>query len=128
MNQNGTSQRALAEISKSVGGSRRGSAIEENEHIAAMRGWWQEALRIPTFTMSPNRDGEEAEARRAMLRARKLAQADEGRAAMADYVRGQQATIDRTAKLKAQRLVQQALPTEPPKKKKVGAKKAVKRA
>ena len=80
--------------------------------------------------MIPNRDGEEAEARRAILRARKTARADEGRVAMADYVRDQQATIDRTAKLRAQRLVQQALPTEPLKKskapKKVSAKKAVK--
>jgi hypothetical protein len=52
------------------------------------------------------RDSDEAKARRAALLARKTSQADEGRAAMVDYQRGQQATIDRTSKLRALRLAQ----------------------
>jgi hypothetical protein len=60
--------------------------------------------------MTPFRDDDEAKARKATLLARKIAQADEGRTAMADYERQQLATLDRTAKLKALRLAQEAQP------------------
>ena len=65
--------------------------------------------------MTSLRDSEEAKARRASLLARKIAQADEGRLAMADYQQKQQATLDRTAKLKSLRLAQEAaIVPEPP--------------
>ena len=73
--------------------------------------------------MTPFKDSDEAKARRATLLARKMTQADEGRTAMADYERQQQATIDRTAKLKALRLAKEAVPVEAkPKKPKRKAK------
>lgn len=53
---------------------------------------------------------DEAKARKATLLARKIAQADEGRTAMADYERQQAATLDRTAKLKALRLAREVTP------------------
>jgi hypothetical protein len=53
---------------------------------------------------------DEAKARRATLLERKITQADEGRLAMADYVREQAATLDRTAKLKALRLAKDSDP------------------
>jgi hypothetical protein len=62
--------------------------------------------------MTPFRDSDEAKARRATLLARRISQADEGRTAMADYQRDQQATIDRTAKLRALRLAQRSEPVE----------------
>jgi hypothetical protein len=60
--------------------------------------------------MTPFKADDEAKARKATLLARKIAQADEGRTAMADYERQQAATLDRTAKLKALRLAQEAQP------------------
>ena len=60
--------------------------------------------------MTPFKADDEAKARRATLLARKIAQADEGRTAMADYERQQAATLDRTAKLKALRLAQEGQP------------------
>jgi len=62
-------------------------------------------------------DSDEAKARRASLLARKITQVEEGRVAMADYRRDQQATVARIAKLKALRLAQQPEPAEvkPPK-------------
>ena len=66
--------------------------------------------------MTSLRDGEEAKVRRASLQARRIAQADEGRLAMADYKQKQQATLDRTVKLKSLRLAQEAvIVPEPPK-------------
>ena len=67
--------------------------------------------------MSQVDDSEDAKkARRASLLARKIAQADDGRLAMADYEKKQQATLDRTAKLKSLRLAQDAvIVPEPPK-------------
>jgi hypothetical protein len=62
--------------------------------------------------MTPQRDSDEARERRAALLDRKILQAAEGRAAMADYDRSNQATLDLTAKLKAERLVRQAMPVE----------------
>jgi hypothetical protein len=60
--------------------------------------------------MIPPKDEEEARARKAALLARKISQADEGRVAMAEYHRSHQATLDLTAKLKAQRLARDANP------------------
>jgi hypothetical protein len=60
--------------------------------------------------MIPFRDSDEAKARRATLLARRISQADEARAAMADYQRIQQATIERTSKLRLLRLAQQPKP------------------
>lgn len=60
--------------------------------------------------MIPFRDSDEAKVRRATLLARRISQADEARAAMADYQRIQQATIERTSKLRLLRLAQQAMP------------------
>jgi hypothetical protein len=57
-------------------------------------------------------DSDEAKARRATLLARKMQQAEEGRAAMADYQRDQQAAVSRIATLKALRLAQQPEPVE----------------
>jgi hypothetical protein len=57
-------------------------------------------------------DSDEAKARRATLLARKITQVEEGRVAMADYLRGQQATVARIATLKALRLAQRAEPVE----------------
>ena len=62
--------------------------------------------------MTPFSDSDEAKARRATLLARKMTQADEGRTAMDDYHRSHQATLERTAKLRALRLAQEALPVE----------------
>jgi len=62
--------------------------------------------------MTPKRDSDEARERRAALLERKILQATEGRAAMADYHRSNQATVDLTAKLKSERLVRQAVPVE----------------
>ena len=58
--------------------------------------------------MTSFRTDKESKARRATLQARKIAQADEGRTAMADYQREQAATLARTAKLRAQRLAKEA--------------------
>lgn len=60
--------------------------------------------------MTPKRDSDEARERRAALLERKVLQAAEGRTAMADYHRSNQATVALTAKLKAERLVRQAIP------------------
>ena len=66
--------------------------------------------------MTALRDSEEAKARRATLLARRISQADEGRLAMADYEQKQQATLDRTVKLKSLRLAREAvIVPEPPK-------------
>ena len=63
--------------------------------------------------------------RRASLLARKIAQADEGRLAVADYEQKQQATLDRTAKLKSLRLAHEAvIVPEPPKRSRVRKKKS----
>jgi len=62
---------------------------------------------------TPFSDSDEAKAHRATLLARKITQADEGRAAMDDYHRTHQAMLDRTAKLRALRLAQPAVPVEP---------------
>jgi hypothetical protein len=62
--------------------------------------------------MTPFSDSDEAKARRATLLARRISQADEGRAAMDDYHRSHQATLDRTARLRALRLAQQTVPVE----------------
>jgi hypothetical protein len=67
--------------------------------------------------MTPKRDSDEARERRAALLERKILQTAEGRAAMADYHRSNQATVDLTAKLKSERLVRQAIPVEAPSKK-----------
>ena len=76
--------------------------------------------------MTSLRDSEEAKTRRASLLARKIAQADEARLAMADYEQNQQATLDRTAKLKSLRLAQEAvIVPEPPKPQRVRKKKSV---
>ena len=61
---------------------------------------------------SPKIDDVEARERKAALLKRKISQADEARTAMADYNRENQATLDRTAKLKALRLAQEAVPVE----------------
>ena len=76
--------------------------------------------------MTSLRDSEEAKARRTSLRARKIAQADEGRLAMADYEQKQQATLDRTVKLKSLRLAQEAVIVllDPPKPSRVRKKKS----
>ena len=78
--------------------------------------------------MTPFRTEDEAKARKATLLARKIAQTDEGRTAMADYERQQAATLERTAKLKALRLAQEVKPevlvTPPPKPKAVRKKKS----
>ena len=61
--------------------------------------------------------------------ARKMLQIDEGRTAMDEYHRSHEATLERTAKLRALRLAQEALPVEakPEKAKKPAkAKKAAK--
>jgi len=60
----------------------------------------------------PITDNDETQARRAALLARKIAQAEDGRVAMADYNRDNQATLDRTARLRAQRLAQPPEPVE----------------
>lgn len=62
--------------------------------------------------MTPFSDSDEAKARRATLLARKISQAEEGRAAMDDYHRSHEATLDRTARLRALRLAQQTAPVE----------------
>jgi hypothetical protein len=59
--------------------------------------------------MTHTKDIDEAGERRAALLARKIAQLAEGRAAMADYHRSNQATLDLTAKLRAERLARQAM-------------------
>jgi hypothetical protein len=59
--------------------------------------------------MTPKKDSDEARERRAALLERKITQAAEGRAAMADYHRSNQTTIDLTAKLRAERLVRLAM-------------------
>ena len=71
-------------------------------------------------------DNEEAKARRATLLARKTKQVEEGRVAMADYQRDQQANVARIATLKALRLAQPPEPVEvkPPKVKAVRKKRA----
>ena len=78
--------------------------------------------------MTPFRTEDEAKARKATLLARKIAQTDEGRTAMADYERQQAAVREKTAKLKALRLAQEAEPkpivVEPPKPKAVRKKKS----
>jgi hypothetical protein len=61
--------------------------------------------------MITSNDDAERKQRRADLLARKILQADEARVAMAEYQKEQQATLDRTAKLKAARLAQ---PADPP--------------
>ena len=66
---------------------------------------------IPPMTTSFS-DSDEAKARRATLLARKMTQADEGRTAMDEYHRTHQAVLDRTARLRALRLAQQAVPVE----------------
>jgi len=60
--------------------------------------------------MIRKKDSDEARERRAALLERKILQAAEGRAAMADYQRSSQATVDLTAKLKLERLLRQAVP------------------
>jgi hypothetical protein len=60
--------------------------------------------------MTPKKDSDEARERRAALLERNILQAAEGRAAMADYHRSNQATVDLTAKLKLERLLRQAMP------------------
>lgn len=62
--------------------------------------------------MTPFSNSDEAKARRATLLARKMLQLDEGRTAMDDYHRSHEATLERTAKLRALRLAQQAVPAE----------------
>jgi hypothetical protein len=75
--------------------------------------------------MDYTRDSDETRERRAALLERKIAQVAEGRAAMADYHRSNQATLDLTAKLRAERLARQAMHVEPtPKKPKRKAKAA----
>ena len=71
-------------------------------------------------------DTEEAKARRATLLARKITQVEEGRVAMADYQRDQQAMVARIATLKALRLAQQPEPVDvnPPKAKAARKKKS----
>jgi len=54
--------------------------------------------------MTQTRDDVEAKSRLAASLARKLAQTPDGRAAMADYRQAEQTTIDRSAKLKAERI------------------------
>jgi LPS O-antigen subunit length determinant protein (WzzB/FepE family) len=76
---------------------------------------WNVARPVPNphiLAMTPFSDSDEAKARRATLLARKISQADEGRAAMDDYHRSHQATLDRTARLRALRLAQQTVPVE----------------
>jgi hypothetical protein len=58
---------------------------------------------------------------------RKAAQAADGRMAMAEYERDRQATLDRTARLRAQRLAQPK-PPDPVKAVKKTVKKAAKKA
>jgi hypothetical protein len=70
----------------------------------------------------PKKDDAGAAERKAALLKRKIAQADEGRLAMADYNRENQATLDRTEKLKALRLAQE-VKVEPPKPKRASKKK-----
>ena len=60
--------------------------------------------------MSKIRETEEAQERRASLLARKMKSSEEGREATADYAKGQAATLARTAKLRAERLVREAAP------------------
>ena len=78
---------------------------------------------IPDMT-SPKIDDPEARERKAALLKRKIAQADEARIAMADYHRENQATLDRTTKLKAMRMAQE-IEVEPPKPKRTSKKKLV---
>ena len=73
---------------------------------------------------SPKIDDREAGERKAALLERKIAQADEARVAMADYHRENQATLDRTTKLKAMRLAQEVR-VEPLKPKRTSKKKLV---
>jgi len=80
--------------------------------------------RSPHVIAMPVTDNDETQARRAALLARKIAQAEEGRVAMADYDRDNQATLDRTARLRAQRLAQ---PPEPVEAKKPKAKRISKK-
>ena len=77
-------------------------------------------LYIPDMTASKI-DDPEAKERKATLLKRKIARADEGRIAMADYHRENQATLDRTTKLKAMRLAQE-VKVEPPKPKRTSKK------
>jgi hypothetical protein len=93
-----------------------GETVDDKPHLAPLTiGAVCPHIRV----MTPFKADDEAKARKATLQARKIAQADEGRAAMADYERQQAATLDRTAKLKALRLAQEAKPevvvTPPPK-------------
>ena len=60
--------------------------------------------------MTPFRDEDEAKARKETRLARKVAQGEEGREAMADYVNKQAATLTLTATLKAQCLAREAEP------------------
>ena len=68
--------------------------------------------------MTPTRDSEEARERRAALLERKILHVADARAAMAEYHRSNQATLDLTDKLKAERLARQALQMEEPTSKK----------
>lgn len=63
-------------------------------------------------SMTPTRNSDEARERRAALLERKILQTAEARAAMADYHRSNQARLDLTVKLKAERLARQALQVE----------------
>ena len=62
--------------------------------------------------MTHTTDSDEVKKRRAALLQRKIAQVTEGRVAMADYHKSSQATLDLTAKLRAERLARQAVPEE----------------
>jgi hypothetical protein len=62
--------------------------------------------------MPAKRDSDEARERRAALLERKILQVAEARAAMDDYHRSNQATLDLTVKLKADRIARQALQVE----------------
>jgi hypothetical protein len=71
---------------------------------------------------TPKKDDAEAAERKAALLKRKISQADDGRLAMADYNRENQATLDRTETLKALRLAQEVkveAPKPKPAKKKI---------
>ena len=79
---------------------------------AAARGVVNRRLIPISSGMTPTKDSDEARERRAALLERKIAQAAEGRAATVDYHRSNQATLDLTVKLKAERLARQALQVE----------------
>jgi hypothetical protein len=90
------------------------------QRLRADDGEWQGPRRVvakparnPHISlMTPFSESDEAKARRATLLARKMSQLDEGRTAMDEYHRSHEATLERTAKLRALRLAQQALPVE----------------